>query len=281
MDLDGIQVEQLSEGFFELFEDGSFKKMAPSRLNNLSDDPNLGTVTSAIGIDPLLIQTPHHNIIVDPGLGWGLDAGSNFKDTSNIRTNLDIFDLKPEDIDYVILSHLHFDHVAGASYVSEEIETRATFPNAQYRVHRDEWEYALSTIEKSQELKGAGYNLDELYKLVSEDRIYFQEQDEEKIAGCVRSIRTGGHTPGHMIIKIEGIRKSCYYLGDLVPTEYHLNHYSMRQLDTDPVEAKKAKALLLREALREKAILVFYHSLFQKSGQISRDPQKKYVLIDI
>ena len=71
-------IEQLSEGFFELFGDGTFQKMESSRLDNLKDDPNIGKFTSAIGIDPLLIQKGDQNILVDPGLGWGLDSGSHY-----------------------------------------------------------------------------------------------------------------------------------------------------------------------------------------------------------
>lgn len=280
MQIGKFTIEQLSEGFYELFEDGTFQKMEPSRLNNLKDDPNIGKFTSAIGIDPLLIQTEGRNILIDPGLGWGLDSGSSYKNTSNIVTNLDIFDLTPADIGTVILTHLHFDHAAGISFVSESLTTQPTFPNAQYLVHREEWEHALSQIDEDEQLAGAGYKLDEIYKLVAEERIHFIEEETFMPVEGIFTIKTGGHTPGHMIIKLIDEMDTAYFMGDLIPTEYHLNNYSMIQVDTDPIQSKKAKTLLLRQALKENAVMFFYHSLFQKSGQLSQDQEKKYILLN-
>lgn len=280
MKIGKFTVEQLSEGFFELFEDGTFQKMEPSRLDNIHEDPNLGKYTSALGIDPLLIQKKGKNILVDTGLGWGLDKGSEFKNTSNVVTNLNIFDLTPEDIDIVILTHLHFDHAAGATYISDDLTTKPTFPNAEYLVHQKEWNYALSQVGNIKPLPGAEYRLDELYKLAAENRFHFIKEEIYSPMEGMYAIQTGGHTPGHLIIKLKDNEESAYYMGDLIPTEYHLNHYSMKRVDVDPLQSKKAKTLLLRQALKENAVMFFYHSLFNKSGQLSRDQQKKYVLLD-
>lgn len=281
MQLGNFLIEQLSEGFFELFEDGSFKKMDPGRLKNPIDDPSLGKYSSALGVDPLLITTGELNIIVDPGLGWGLDHNSRFQNTSNVVTNLDIFGLRPEDIHLVILTHLHFDHAAGSTYVSDSFTTTATFPNATYLVHRTEWEFALSAIDSARTVKGADYKLDELYKLVSEERLQFIDEDVFDPVRNISLIKTGGHTPGHMVVKILSDGKAAYFMGDLIPTEYHLNHYSMKQVDQDPIQSKKIKTFLLRRALKEKAVMFFYHSLYKKSGLISLDEKKRYVLVDL
>ncbi len=280
MQIGDFHVEQLSEGFFELFEDGSFSKMDPSRLKDPEGDSALGKYSSALGIDPLLIRRNQTNIIVDPGLGWGLDKNSRYHNTSNVITNLDIFGLKREDISMVLLSHLHFDHVAGATFVSKDSKTTPTFPNAEYLVHRDEWEFALQQIGKEQEHPGAGYNLDEFYKLVAEKRIRFIEKEVSEPVPGLTFIKTGGHTAGHMAVKLKSTNAAAYYLGDLIPTEYHLNHYPMKFIDYDSIQAKKAKMLLLKQAFKEQATMFFYHSLYKKSGKLIQDKHKKYVLID-
>lgn len=280
MEIGKFSVEQLSEGFFELFEDGSFKKMDPSRLNHPIDDPSLGKYSSALGVDPLLVTNGEINVIIDPGLGWGLDSRSQYRDTSNVHTNIDIFGLRPEDIHYVILSHLHFDHAAGCTYISDDLYTTPTFPNAQYLVHHTEWKHALSTLENNKTTKGADYKLDELYKLAAENRFTFiYDNIHEPVEGLF-VMKTGGHTPGHMIVKIQDHKDTGYFMGDLIPTEYHLNHYPMKQLDFDPIQAKKAKTILLRKAYKEQAVMFFYHSLYKKSGKLSIDKHKKYVLVD-
>lgn len=271
-------IEQLSEGFFELFEDGTIRKMNPKRLENPLDDPNLGKYSSALGIDPLLITNGEENMIVDPGLGWGLDHKSDFEDTSNVITNLDIFGLRPEDIQHVVLTHLHFDHAAGATFVNEKFETTATFPNATYYVHQEEWEYALTQLDNNNDLIGADYRLDELYKLVAEKRIHFIKEDKLTLLNGIDLIKTGGHTPGHLIVKISDEEKVAYFLGDLIPTEFHLNQSSHPQTVLDSAQAQQAKKLILRNAFKENAIMYFYHSLYRKTGQLSVDKNQKYVL---
>jgi glyoxylase-like metal-dependent hydrolase (beta-lactamase superfamily II) len=281
MDIGKFAVEQLSEGFFELFEDGTFQKMDPDRIKHASEDPTLGKYSSALGIDPLLISDGETNIVVDPGLGWGLDHKSSYENTSNVVTNLNIFGLRPQDIHHVVLSHLHFDHAAGSTFVSEEFKTTATFPNAVYYVHRNEWEFALQQLESKSPLLGADYKLDELYKLIAEKRIQFIETDLFDLIPGITLMKTAGHTGGHMILKIEDDGKYAYYMGDLIPTEYHLNQYSLKQIDHDAIQSKKAKTILLRQAYKEKAYMFFYHSLFKKAGQLSLDEHKNYVLVDV
>ena len=278
MSIGRFDIEQLSEGFFELFKDGTFSKMDPYRLNNPMEDDSLGRYSSALGIDPLLITDGETNLVIDPGLGWGLDNRSSYKETSNIVTNLNIFGLRPQDIHYVILTHLHYDHVAGATYVSDKLKTTATFPNAKYLIRREEWEFALTQLQDR--TPGAGYQLDELYRLVADDRVLFIDNDVHQPVKGVYCMKSGGHTPGHQVVKLQDSGETAYFLGDLIPTEHHLNHYPMKLIDHSPLEAKKAKTLLLKKALREQAQLYFYHSLFNKNGQLAKDRHKNYVLLD-
>lgn len=277
MKIGRFQIEQLSEGFFELFKDGSFSKMDPERLKNPGEDPSLGRYSSAIGIDPLLVSIGDTHIIADAGLGWGLDYQSKYTSTSNIVTNLEIFGITPDQISLVLLSHLHFDHAAGATYVNDRQKTTATFPNARYVVQEEEWNFALSCQLAKQDTPGADYRLDELYRLKADER-FEMVTGNHKLTPSLKLIQSGGHTPGHQILKISDEGKTAYYLGDLVPTEYHLNHYSMKMIDHSPLTAKKAKTLILREAYKEKARLYFYHSLYNKSGRLAKDRHRNYIL---
>lgn len=277
MTLGRFTIEQLSEGFFELFKDGTFTKMDPGRLNNPGEDSTLGRYSSAIGIDPLLISTGKRNILVDTGLGWGLDHKSSYEESSNIATNLEIFGVKPEDIDMVILTHLHFDHSAGCTRVSDQFKTEATFQNATYLLQKSEWDFALHQQQTQQSTPGADYRLDELYRLKADDRFRFIEGNQSPVGG-IKLLHSGGHTPGHQVIKIHDSNQTAYFLGDLIPTEYHLNHYSMKRIDHSPLTAKKAKTLILKEAYKEQAQLFFYHSLFNKSGLLAKDRHRNYIL---
>ncbi len=273
-------IEQLSEGIFEVYKDGSFHKVEAEHIR-LKPEAIRSRYSARIGIDPLLIRNGTSNILIDTGLGWGLDKRSTYKDTSNLKTNLDIFGLTPSDITHVVLTHLHFDHAAGSTYVDEDSTTQATMPFARYYVQKREWDYALTQLEEKDGKMGAGYDLDELFKLKADGKFELITEDYTEIVPGVNLIWTGGHTPGHQIVKIVDGEQSAYVLGDLIPTEHHINHYAMKQMDVDPIQAKKAKTLILRQAYEEGSALLFYHSIHVKAGFLEKDVDRKFVLKEI
>lgn len=275
MKIGRFTIEQLSEGHFRMFSDGSYQKMEQIQQPELTEADKY---TQTVGIDPILISDGDHHILLDTGLGWGLDAGSGYKKVSNVKTNLDIFGLRPEDITHVILTHLHFDHAAGSTYNNGDNKTTATFPNATYYIQKREWDYALAQIQKPQVLKGGNYKLDELYRLAADKQLTFLDTNLQEPIRGIKILWSGGHTPGHQIVKITDDGESAYFLGDLLPSEHHLNHYAMRQFDAEPLQAKKVKIQLLRKAFEEEAYLLFYHSLFSKNGVLIKDKHRNYIL---
>lgn len=282
MEIGRFSIEQLSEGMFEIFDDGHINRIASYAQEDKEKNRDFNlepSNSSVVGINPILVSRGNQHIIIDPGLGWGLDAGSAYTDVSNIKTNLRIFELTPDDITQVILTHLHYDHAAGSSYSGEESSIQPTFPNAEYYLHEKEWEYALSQVAVEQTKKGAGYYLDDFYRLISDGRVTLLNSKTEEIFPGVMILWTGGHTPGHQIVRI-GREDSCaYYLGDLLPSEHHLNHYGLHKLDADPVQAKKRKIQLLRQAHKEQATMLFYHSKYAQSGKLVKNKDKQYMLL--
>ncbi len=282
MKIGRFEIEHLSEGIFEVFDDHTFHKVQTNSITKPTTlTPELDELTTTIGIDPILIRDGRHNILIDTGLGWGLDARSRYNDTSNLKTNLDIFGLVPHDITHVILTHLHFDHSAGSTFVNQTTQTEPTMGYANYFVQKLEWAFALSKVDDESQPKGEFYNLDELYRLAANDKIVFITDAVFEIIPGIQLIRTGGHTPGHQIVKIQDAGETAYFLGDLVPSALHLNQNSTQHVDTHPLEAKKAKTLLLKQAYEENATLLFYHSIHTKAGRLMKDVDRKYVLEEI
>ena len=276
-----FEIEQLSEGIFDVFDDGRFQKIDANSITAKKTEIDIPTSSFPIGIDPILIRDGKHNVLIDTGLGWGLDAKSRYSDTSNLKTNLDIFGLTPSDVTHVVLSHLHYDHAAGSTFVDNEATTQITMPYANYFLQKLEWHYAVQEVNEKQSVIGGDYDLDKLYKLHAKDKLVMITETYFELLPGITLIRTGGHTPGHQIVKIQDSGETAYYLGDLVPNEYHLNHYSMENLDVDPLQSKKAKTLLLRQAVKEKAALFFYHSIHVKSGVLVQDEEKRYALLEV
>lgn len=282
MKIGRFEIEQLSEGVFEVFEDGTVHKIHSEDIAQpITRIEGIKTSSALIGIDPILIRDGKHNVLIDTGLGWGLDAKSQYENTSNLKTNLDIFGLTPHDITHVVLTHLHFDHAAGSTYVDQSARTQPTMDYANYFLQKKEWAFALSQVNQPQIVKGGNYQLDEFYRLAANEKLVFITDAKFELLPGIEIIRTGGHTPGHQIVKIHDEGETAYFLGDLVPTENHLNQYTMKQMDVDPLQSKKAKTLLLKEAYEEGAVLLFYHSIHTKAGRLMKDVDRKYVLEDV
>ncbi len=272
MEIGDFRLEQLSEGIFEVSQAGSIHK-----IRDLGKERASESVTR-VGLDPVLIDTGSKVILLDAGLGMGLDNKEPEPDTSNIVTNLDIFGYHPKDISAVILSHLHYDHVAGLSYTNKTDRITATLPNAKIYVQKIEWEAALHSLESRPEVQGMGYEPDDLYRLVADGRIVFLEKELQEISKGITVIRTAGHTPGHQIVRIRRSGQTAYYCGDLIPNELYLNRFVSTKIDTDYIKARKARVLLMQQAWRDKATLLFYHSMYVKAGMLVRDKNRGFVL---
>lgn len=281
MKIGPFKVEQLSEGKFEVFDDGHINRLSSDIHEEKQKNRDFTfspSNSSIVGINPILVSSSNKHIIIDPGLGWGLDAGSEYTDVSNIKTNLQIFNLAPADITHVILTHLHYDHAAGSSY-SETSAVRPTFPNAVYHLHEKEWEFALTQTEAEKKEKGAGYYLDDFYRLIADGKVNLISENMYEVFPGVTILWTGGHTPGHQVVRLGRKKNYAYYLGDLLPSEHHLNHYGLHQMDVDPIQAKKRKVQLLRQAHKEEAIMLFYHSKYAQSGKLVKNEDRQYMLL--
>ncbi len=273
MEIGDFRLEQLSEGIFEVSPAGSIRKIRNHHEKETPNEP-----FSRVGLDPVLIDTGSNSILLDCGLGMGLDRSEPEPDTSNIVTNLDIFGYRPTDIDVVVLSHLHYDHAAGLSFTGTAGQVTASLPNARIYVQKLEWEAALGSIGSSPDVNGMGYEPDDLYRLVADGRIVFLEEERREIVPGITVIRTGGHTPGHQVVRIRRKGQTAYYCGDLIPNELYLNRFHAAKIDTDPLKAKKARMLLLQQCWRDQATLLFYHSVFRKAGMVVRDKNRGFAL---
>ncbi len=282
MEIGRLTIEQLSEGLFEIGQDGSIHKsnQRHPRKSRPRNPEKLGIPSSSpVGIDPVLVLKEDMKLLLDTGLGIGLDNRGHSTSVSNIHTNLEVFGLKPEDITHVVFSHLHYDHTAGITYNDASLATRPSLPNAQYFVQKREWNHALAQIDMPFLQAGVGYELDELYRLVAEGRFVFIDEDFYKLSEDIDLIWTGGHTPGHQIVRLSSESKVAYYPGDLIPNDLLLNT-GATPMDEDAARTRQMKLTWLRRAWEEDAELLFYHSVYRKSGKLAKDKYRNYVLQD-
>ncbi|MDO8446030.1 MAG: MBL fold metallo-hydrolase [Deltaproteobacteria bacterium] len=221
----------------------------------------------SIGVNPLLIKADGCNILVDTGNGdkfsekllkiYGIE-----RDTALLESLSDA-GLRPEGIDIVINTHLHFDHCGGNTFVDKSGKLQPTFPNARYIVQKAEWEDATNTNE----LTKASYLPENYMPLMDAGYVDILDGNIELFPG-VTVVMTPGHNRGHQSVKIESEGKTAFFLGDMIPTAAHIPLSYIMGYDLYPLELLEVKRKILREALEGDWLMIFEHDPETRMGYL-------------
>lgn len=223
----------------------------------------------------LLVRTPDGALLVDTGLGsrWDRKWTDIYRLTpGKLREELAGEGLKPDDIRFCVLTHLHFDHAGGALENLYEQWVPA-FPKAQYLVQRSEFEYALNPGVRQQ----GSYRAQDFMPLVQFGKLRFVEGDEEILPG-VRLLKKGGHSRGFQIVRLESEGRVACFPGDLIPSFIHLKPAVAAAFDLDPEEVVRAKQELLKQSEAEGAVLILGHDPHHPAGSLKKDQLGHYFL---
>jgi glyoxylase-like metal-dependent hydrolase (beta-lactamase superfamily II) len=219
-----------------------------------------------LALNCLLIETPDKRILFDAGIGTNTSPKFNkiynVTDVRGMRYRIEEAGLRVEDIDMVVFSHLHFDHVDGAVEVVDG-KPAPVFPNAEYIAQAGEWRHAHDTNE----FTAGGYSDFSFDALERTGRLRLIEGDAE-IAPGVRVHVTGGHTAHHQMLMIEsgGEKAACF--ADLIPMTAHISLPYIMALDEYPMQTLEAKRRLLRRAADEDWLCFFDHECASPAGRI-------------
>jgi glyoxylase-like metal-dependent hydrolase (beta-lactamase superfamily II) len=241
------------------------KKMQPDARNRIT-----------LAMNCLLIQAGGKRILVETGAGdkmnqkvreiYGLDGPF-------LAEGLRGYGFRPEDIDIVVNTHLHFDHCGGNTR-TEKDKVVPTFPNARYIVQRGEFEHAMHPNERDR----ASY-FPENYQPIEAAGKYQLLDGDGEIAPGVEVIRLPGHTAHMQGVKLTGGGKSAFLVADLVPTTAHLPIPWIMGYDLYPMTTLENKKRWIPEFVREGWLALFAHDercpaafLRDRDGQWEAEP---------
>ncbi len=228
-----------------------------------------------LGLNCLLIQTGKENILIDTGCG---DKYSDkeiqifgIEHPTDILRELRRFKVFPEEVDWVINTHYHFDHCGGNTRFDKD-EVVPTFPNATYVVREKEYLDASHANERTQ----ASY-FDHNWKPVERRGMLRLIKKDEEIVRGVTLVGTPGHTAGHQSVQISSEGRTLFYIADLCPTAVHIPLPWIMGFDVFPLTTLQTRKKIYHQAVEEEWLLFFEHDTNTPMGYLRRK-EGKYIL---
>ncbi len=267
----GIRVNVVSDGSF-LRDGGPVFGTVPKVLWERSVKPDRKNRVR-MGLNCLLIRTPDANVLVDCGIGNkepDISKEIYGHSSSKLLRNLRAEGLAARDIDWVVLTHLHFDHCGGATRLDREGNIVPTFPKAKYLVQRNSWAEAFDQSERV--LASYGGECSHLKVIEDRGQIELLDGDTEIVPGVKTSVMDG-HADGHQIVTVNAGSERVAFLSDLIPTPNHIPLPYIAAFDKTPEGSLHQKKEMLERCEREGSLMVFAHGYGDRAGYLQRGRQ--------
>ena len=248
----------------------NFKEMGPTLIH-----PE--TLDLGLSFHSFLIRTRGKNILVDTCNGNHKHRGERMKwqhklESDGYMRNLARFGLEPKDIDYVLCTHLHTDHV-GWNTKLENGRWVPTFPNAKYIMARTEFEHLNGLYAKKPDYPvGHGSFEDSVLPIVEAGQAVFVDMHhlvEGQLDDGVWLEPAPGHTPGHVTIHVRGGGREAIMTGDMFHHPIVFTEPSLEtQHDFDPAENNRSRKKVLERLADKDDLLLTAHFPTPTAGRI-------------
>jgi len=198
--------------------------------------------------------------------------------THLLLDNLAAVGVQPEDIDVVVLSHLHFDHAGGLlSAWAENTEYSLVFPQASYVVGADAWDRAESPHPRDR----ASFIPELQPLLAATGRLEIVQGDRSDTLGEGYHLHySHGHTPGLMLTEIPSVDGPILFCGDLIPGVPWVHLPITMGYDRYPELLIDEKQRLLSDLLSRNGRLFFTHDSAVALGRLRRDERDRFSIED-
>ena len=181
----------------------------------------------SLSIHSLIVETPTHKLVVDTCIGDGRDRmpmeGMHMLSTNYMR-DMQAEGYQPEDMDFVLCTHLHVDHVGWNTRLIDG-KWVPTFPNAKYIMGKKDLDF-WGSIDADTDI-----DFMQVQRQVFEDSLMpvinaglaQPVEAPEVVCDGVRLIPTPGHTPGHVSVVLESEGETGLITGDFIhhPIQFH------------------------------------------------------------
>ena len=213
---------------------------------------------------PLLVETEDRRVLIDTGFG-----SSVVPTAGRLPETLRAIGIAPEEIDLVVLTNGHPDHIGGAT----DGAGNPAFPNARYAMSRDDWEFWTDETRVTEVVAPGDFR--DLFLAFAathlpplRDRIDLLADGDEIVPG-LRAIAAPGHTPGHLAIDVASEGERLLHGADTVLHPIHLEHPDwLTVFDTLPEPTIATRRRILDLAASEGLAMTAYHIPFPGLGRV-------------
>ena len=208
-----------------------------------------GNLTMNVG--SYVVRSEGRTVIVDTGLG---DKPREGQPRGNLLANLATAGVAPEDVDLVVITHLHVDHV-GWNTVERDGAWAPTFPRASYLIVRAEWEY----FSQPEQVERLDYMRDSVLPLEGTGQLDLVEA-EHRVTGEITLVPAPGHTPAHVCVAIVSGEERAMIIGDMAHHPVQLTETAWSIVyDLNPQMAAETRARIVERMEREQAAVIGGH----------------------
>ncbi|WHZ02045.1 MBL fold metallo-hydrolase [Neobacillus sp. YX16] len=257
----------LSGGVTNL-DGGAMFGVVPKALWSKRYQPNENNLIE-LPTDPILIQMDGKNILLEAGLGKGKLSEKQLRNfgvtaESDVDGSLNKLGLDPKDIDYVLMTHMHNDHVGGLTRLEDGLY-KSTFPNATIITSSIEWDEM-----RNPNIRSKSTYWKENWEAIQSQVMTF---DEKWSLGAISMYHTGGHSNGHSILLIEDEGEMAIHMADIMPTHAHKNPLWVMAYDDYPMDSIAAKEKWSAYVLDKDVWFTFYHDAYYRAVKWGTDGQ--------
>ena len=260
-----VEVTAIGDGLAMRPIDGFIRNADLAEVKQVLADSFLPTDAVPISFTTLVINNGNQLILVDTGNGqFGAPTSGTW------MANFRAAGFDPKDVDVVVFSHFHGDHING----TRGRDTMATFPNAELRVPAPEWAFWMDDARAAaapDAMKPAFANVRRVFAPVANNVTRFDWGKEA--APGLTAIDAHGHTPGHTTFALTSAGKTLLIMSDTTnhPALFVRKPDWTAVFDMDGPQAIITRRRMLDMAITEKAQVAFYHAPFPATGHIQRD----------